>query len=77
VIETPPQSPDINPIENLWDELGRRVERRHLTSKTQLKQILLEEWNAIQQEYQKLVDSMPKRLACVQKQKGYANKYFF
>jgi hypothetical protein len=76
VMETPPQSPDINPIENLWDELGRRVARRHVTSKTQLKEILLEEWNKIQPEYcQKLVDSMPKRLACVQKQKGYATKY--
>lgn len=76
VIDTPPQSPDLNPIENLWDELGRRVQKHHVTSKTQLREILQREWNAIEPECcLKLVDSMPKRLRAVQETRGYATKY--
>jgi transposase len=37
VMETPPQSPDINPIENLWDHLGRQVQRRRPSNKDELK----------------------------------------
>ena len=43
-LKTPPQSPDLNPIENLWDTLERRIRRHHISSKIQLKQVLLEEW---------------------------------
>jgi len=76
VMETPPQSPDINPIENLWDELGRRVQNRQLTNIKDLKKVLLEEWEKIEPETcKKLVDSMPRRLECVLKQNGYATKY--
>jgi transposase len=76
VIDTPPQSPDLNPIENLWDELGRRVQKHHVSSKTQLKEILQKEWNAIEPECcLKLVESMPRRLRAVQETHGYATKY--
>jgi transposase len=76
VMETPPQSPDINPIENLWDELGRRMQRRQVSNKNQLKEALLEEWNKIEPKCcQKLVNSMPNRLECVIEKMGYATKY--
>lgn len=32
-LKTPPQSPDLNPIEHLWDELNQRVKARRITNK--------------------------------------------
>ena len=43
VFATPPPSPDLNRIEHLWDELGRRVEKHNGTSKSQLKEVLQHE----------------------------------
>ena len=41
-------SPDLNPTENLWVQLGCAAHRRgtSLTSLAQLRQILMEEWDA-------------------------------
>ncbi|KAJ4451694.1 hypothetical protein ANN_03164 [Periplaneta americana] len=65
-LQTPPQSPDLNPIYNLWWE--------HY-SKTKLKKILLEEWNKISSETTtKLVPSMPDRLKDVIRAKALATK---
>ena len=37
VIEPPPQSPDMNPIENLCNEFDRRVHQKPVSSITELK----------------------------------------
>ena len=70
----PAQSPDMNPIEHLRDELERRV-RAHKPlprNKEELWQILQKEWHNIDVSvYQNLVDSMPRRIAAVIKGKGY------
>lgn len=72
----PPQSPDLNPIEHLWEELDRRVKKRAISTKTELKVALVEEWRNIGAETpQKLVSSMPRRLEAVIQQKGLATKY--
>ena len=39
----PPQSPDLNPIEMVWDELERRVKEKQPTS-AQHKWELLQDW---------------------------------
>jgi len=76
VLETPPQSPDINPIEHLWDYLDRKVHESPISNKNELKQRLKEEWEKIPLEYlQKLVASMPDRLKAVLKAKGKHTKY--
>ncbi|GFT19937.1 transposable element Tcb2 transposase [Trichonephila clavipes] len=48
-IPWPANSPDLNPIENLWDYLGRAIARRHPLPRdvNGLKTALLEEWSLI------------------------------
>ncbi|GFU84847.1 transposable element Tcb2 transposase [Trichonephila clavipes] len=57
-------SPDLNPIEHVWDALGRRIAARlhHPENTQQLKQMLIEEWALLPQEMlQQLVLSMQRR----------------
>lgn len=76
VIETPPQSPDINPIENLWNYLDAKVREHEISSKTELKSALLEEWEKIPPSFcEKLVQSMPNRLKMIVKNNGLHTKY--
>ncbi|GFU22257.1 transposable element Tcb2 transposase [Trichonephila clavipes] len=48
-MEWPACSPDMNPIEYIWDALGRRVAGRQLPPQTlqELERGLLEEWDRI------------------------------
>lgn len=72
----PPQSPDLNPIENLWEEMKRKLRKRHIQNKATLKECLLEEWSNIEPSTtRRLVQSMPDRLRAVIKAKGGPTKY--
>ncbi|GFV20878.1 transposable element Tcb2 transposase [Trichonephila clavipes] len=46
LMDWPAYSPDLNPIEHVWDALGRRIAARlhHPENTQQLKQMLIEEW---------------------------------
>ena len=60
----PSLSPDMSPIEHLWDELHRRVCRRDVApaNRRDLFQALQEEWAAIPQAHiRRLIASMPRR----------------
>ena len=48
-IEWPALSPDLNPIENLWDQRSCRVEARNAVPQNDLRAVLLEEWDAMPQ----------------------------
>ncbi|KAJ8895466.1 hypothetical protein PR048_000799 [Dryococelus australis] len=61
-MDWPAQSPDLNPIEHLWDELDRRVRARQARPKSiaQLMEWLQEEWRGIPVDVlQTLLESMP------------------
>jgi len=72
-IAWPAQSPDLNPIENLWGDLKRRIMRKDkdISSKERLWEAIQEEWEATDVSFLKsLVRSMPNRLKRVIKEKG-------
>jgi len=68
-------SPDLAPIEHLWDELGRRLQNRQPqpTNAAQLRDALAAEWDIIPQEtIDRLVASMRARCtACIAAQGGH------
>lgn len=76
VLEWPSQSPDLNPIEHLWQELKLRVGTEHCANKAALWGKVQEEWKNISQDrIIKLIESMPHRCAAVIASKGMATKY--
>ncbi|CAJ0968241.1 unnamed protein product [Ranitomeya imitator] len=50
VLQWPSQSPDLNPIENLWKELKIKVHMRHPKNLDNLEKICIEEWAKITPE---------------------------
>lgn len=76
LLEWPPQSPDLNPIENLWGIIKRVIAARKPTNKDMLWKVIQEEWHKITPgQCASLVASMPKRCSTVLKQKGYPTQY--
>jgi transposase len=60
----PGNSPDLNPIENLWSILKRQVYKQNATNSDNLQALIMQEWAAISQDVaQKLIASMPGRIA--------------
>ncbi|GFY34641.1 transposable element Tcb1 transposase [Trichonephila clavipes] len=62
----PARSPDLNPIENVWDALGRQVAGRNYppTNKNTLIRALTEEWDKLPQQLLDNVQSMVRRVEC-------------
>ena len=72
----PSFSPDLNPIEHLWDEVQRQLNKKQPKSQNKLKESPIEVWHRIElPTLKKLVDSVPNRLNEVIRTKGYPTRY--
>ena len=78
VLDWPAQSPDLNPIEHLWNHVKKQLLKRprRPTGVHDLWDCLVEEWERIPVEVcRKLIESMPRRIEAVIKAKGGNTKY--
>ena len=78
VLDWPPQSPDLNPIETLWAWLKHRLSDYDAppTSIHSLWERVQDVWNGFtEDECNKLIESMPERIEAVLKAKGGYTKY--
>lgn len=78
VLEWPSQSPDLNPIEHVWDYMKRRLSDYETAPVG-----MIELWNRIEAEWERipegfcsgLIESIPRRMAAVLKAKGGYTSY--
>lgn len=74
----PSNSPDLNPIENLWHVLRSNIRKRKRQprNRKELIQALEEEWKKLDMDIvNRLIDSMPRRLQAVIDAKGGPTHY--
>ena len=78
VLGWPAQSPDLNPIEHLWEHVKKELRKYPEPPKGvhELWDRVAKEWEAIKPEVcQNLIESMPRRIEAVIKAKGGHTKY--
>ncbi len=76
VLDWPANSPDLNPIENLWGIIKRKMRDTRPNNADDLKATVKETWASIPpQQCHKLITSMPRRIEAVIKAKGAPTKY--
>jgi hypothetical protein len=74
----PPNSPDLNPIENLWHILRTNIKKREPKpmKKQELIDALQEEWKRLDMDkINKLIESMPRRMQAVIDARGGSTHY--
>jgi transposase len=86
VMDWPPYSPDLNPIEHAWPMLKAGLQRDYPdiatmrggpnAVKRELAEVLPDVWRSLSPDFfQTLCDSMPRRVAAVRANKGWYTKY--
>lgn len=75
-LHSPPQSPDLNPIEHVWDYIEKQLHKYDITSKRSLEQAIMAEWGKVPITFtEKVVLLMPNRLKAVIEAKGGPTRY--
>lgn len=75
-LQWPSQSPDLNPIENLWSELKRQLSKRISTNKEHLWRNVQEIWSSIPvATCRNLISSMPRRMEALLANNGGYSDY--
>ena len=78
VIRWPPYSPDLNPIEMLWDDIKNWIQDNYGERMTylRLRQAVTMAWESIEQRrLDQLIDEMPARCQAVIDAQGMHTKY--
>ncbi len=77
VLDWPANSPDLNPIDNLWCIVKRKMRDTRPNNADDLKAAIKATWASIPpQQCHKLITSMPRRIEAVIKVKGAPTKYW-
>jgi transposase len=78
LLEWPGNSPDMNPIENVWELVKRKVSTEIITTKQKLTERLIEVWcrdPEVKALTSNCMNSMPRRVKALLKSKGTSTKY--
>lgn len=78
ILPWPGQSPDMNPIENVWHIIQQNMAKRPRKpgNKDELVTAVTEEWvNIPEDTINNLIDTMPRRIAALHASKGGSTKY--
>jgi hypothetical protein len=74
----PAQSPDLSPIENVWQIMKLRISKRrhHIRSIEEMEQVLREEWDRLTpDDWKNCVESMQRRCQAVIRARGGSIKW--
>ena len=76
LLDFPPYSSDLSPIENFWSDLSRRVYAHHPKTMAELERYIGIEWEATDLNFcSRVCLSMPRRLQLVRENSGHKIKY--
>ncbi|XP_061520202.1 phosphatidylglycerophosphatase and protein-tyrosine phosphatase 1 isoform X2 [Phycodurus eques] len=76
VLDWPANSPDLNPIENRWGIIKRKMRGTRPKNKEELTASIMEIWASITpSQCHRLIASMPRHIGAVIKAKGFPTKY--
>lgn len=76
VLPWPALSPDINPMEHVWDYMERRIRQQNVHNRQGLQRAILQEWNNLPLRFiRKLISSMPRRCRALEDARGGHTRY--